>query len=212
MRRPKTPLAELLKPIAKTLRTSTLAIPARAAPATVVELDDDALLKKAMQDVVPLRQDIPYSHPPQAVSPWPQQRLKDEGMVMNDAMSDAWPWDEIKSGEELLYLRAGQKLDTLKRLRRGQWVVQGHLDLHGMNTDEARAAVATFLQTCVRENRRCVRIVHGKGLGSRNKEPVLKNKLRNWLVQRDDVLAFCQARPVDGGAGAALVLVRGPKR
>jgi len=131
---------------------------------------------------------------------------------MHDAMTDFWPWDEIESGEELLYLRAGQKLDTMKKLRRGHWVVQAHLDLHGLNTDEARAAVGAFVHDCVRQDRRCVRIVHGKGLGSRNKEPVLKNKLRNWLVQREEVQAFCQARQVDGGAGAVIVLLRGPRR
>ncbi len=131
---------------------------------------------------------------------------------MHDAMTDFWPWDEIESGEELLYLRPGQRTDTLQKLRKGQWVVTRQLDLHGLNTDEARSAVGEFVHRCVHEDQRCVRIIHGKGLGSKNREPVLKNKLRNWLVQRDEVLGFCQARPVDGGAGAVIVLLRGRKR
>jgi DNA-nicking Smr family endonuclease len=213
MPRRKSPLADLLKPVARALREQredarTLA---HASPATPSGEDEHTLFLLAMADVRPLTRPLPYPHPPEPCSPWPQQRAADEARVMHDAKTDRWPWDEIESGEELLYLRAGQKLDTLKKLRRGHWVVQAHIDLHGHNTDEARAAVGRFLHDCVRDNKRCVRIVHGKGLGSRNKEPVLKNKLRNWLAQRDEVLGFCQARPVDGGAGAVLVLLKAPR-
>ncbi|WP_374357750.1 Smr/MutS family protein [Chitinimonas sp.] len=207
MSRPKTPLAELLKPLARSLRESRRQ-PPPATPAPPPE-DDHSVFMRAVAGTEPLNHPLPYPHPPAEQSPHPRQRQRDEGLVMHDAMTDRWPWDEIESGEELLYLRAGQKLDTLKKLRRGHWVVQAQLDLHGLNTDEARAAVGGFLHRCVQADQRCVRIIHGKGLGSRNKEPVLKNKLRNWLVQRDEVLAFCQARPVDGGAGAAIVLLRG---
>ncbi|GLR14302.1 DNA mismatch repair protein MutS [Chitinimonas prasina] len=210
MARPKTLLADQLKPLARTLKAAK-ARPVGQPAKPVVE-DEAALFRKAVADVQPLKHPLPFLHPSPAASPWPQQHLHDEGLVMHDAMTDFWPWDEIESGEELLYLRSGQKLDTMKKLRRGHWVVQGHLDLHGLNTDEARAAVGAFVHDCVQQDRRCVRIVHGKGLGSRNKEPVLKNKLRNWLVQREEVQAFCQARQVDGGAGAVIVLLRGRKR
>lgn len=211
MARPKTHLAHLLKPIARALHAQSTAKAPATPPAPTVQ-DEHALFVREMKDVEPLRHPLPFPHPPEPVSPWPRQRLLDEEHVMHDAMTDLWPWDEIESGEELLYLRPGQRLDTLKKLRRGHWVVQGHIDLHGMNTDEARAAVGAFIHACVQEDRRCVRIVHGKGLGSKNKEPVLKNKLRNWLAQREEVQAFCQARQVDGGAGAVLVLLRGRKR
>lgn len=200
----------ILRDIKKTLQKQPKK--AAATPPRPVELDTAALFKAAVKDVIPLRRDLPLLHLPPLPSPHPRQRLKDEGLVMHDAMSDNWPWDEIESGEELLYLRAGQKHDTLKRLRRGHWVIQAELDLHGHTTDEARFAVGSFVHDCVKEDKRCVRIIHGKGLGSKNKEPVLKNKLRNWLAQRDEVLAFSQARAVDGGAGAVLVLLRGAKR
>jgi DNA-nicking Smr family endonuclease len=209
MSRPKTRLADLLKPLARRMGAERVAVPE---PPPREPADDGMLFRRAVADAKPLNVPLPYAHPPTPVPPWPRQRLADEQQVMHDAMTDMWPWDEIESGEELIYLRAGQRLDALKKLRRGHWVVQANLDLHGLNTDEARAAVGAFLHRCVHEDRRCVRIVHGKGLGSKNKEPVLKNKLRNWLVQRDEVLAFCQARPVDGGAGAAIVLLRGRKR
>jgi DNA-nicking Smr family endonuclease len=87
-------------------------------------------------------------------------------------------------------------------------VVQSHLDLHGMNRDEARHHVALFLAECLQQGQRCVRIVHGKGLGSPGREPVLKKLVQGWLAQRKEVLAFCQARPADGGAGAVVLLLR----
>ena len=86
--------------------------------------------------------------------------------------------------------------------------MQEQLDLHGLRTDEAREAVGLFLRHAVRKGLRCVRIIHGKGLGSVNKEPVLKSKVRNWLVQKDEVMAFCQARAADGGSGALVVLLK----
>jgi DNA-nicking Smr family endonuclease len=93
-------------------------------------------------------------------------------------------------------------------LRRGHWVVQAKIDLHGLVADEARTYVAEFLADCKKRGIRCVRIIHGKGLGSRNREPVLKNKLRNWLMQRDEVIAYAQARQADGGSGAVIVLLK----
>jgi DNA-nicking Smr family endonuclease len=87
-------------------------------------------------------------------------------------------------------------------------VVQASLDLHGMNRVEAALQVAQFVRASAAQGARCVRIVHGKGLGSRNREPVLKAKLRAWLVPRDEVLAFCQAPAAEGGAGALLVLLK----
>jgi DNA-nicking Smr family endonuclease len=87
-------------------------------------------------------------------------------------------------------------------------VVQDQLDLHGMNREQAAVAVGDFLRHCRARHLRCVRIVHGKGLGSHNREPVLKGKLRKWLVVRDEVLGFCQAPAAQGGAGAVLVLLK----
>jgi DNA-nicking Smr family endonuclease len=88
-------------------------------------------------------------------------------------------------------------------------VIQDELDLHGLIVPDARAILAEFLASCARRGLRCVRIIHGKGLRSRNGQPVLKQKVAKWLMQRDDVLAYCQARPVDGGGGAAVVLLAG---
>ena len=99
----------------------------------------------------------------------------------------------------------------LRRLRRGHWVVQAGLDLHGLNRHQAALHVAEFLHSAVHRGLRCVRIVHGKGYGSKNREPVLKGKLRHWLAMRDEVLAYCQAPDHDGGSGALLVLLKAKK-
>jgi len=114
----------------------------------------------------------------------------------------------MESGEELVFLREGLARQVLRKLRRGHWVVEDSLDLHGMNRVEAALSVAQFLRRCMLRRVRCARIVHGKGLGSRNREPVLKGKLRKWLTLRDEVLAYCQAPAAQGGGGALLVLLK----
>jgi DNA-nicking Smr family endonuclease len=93
-------------------------------------------------------------------------------------------------------------------LRKGGWTIQGEIDLHGLRRDEAREALAAFLRDAIRRGWRCVRVVHGKGLGSPGKTPVLKGKVQGWLMQKDEVLAFVQARGDEGGAGAVVVLLR----
>src|SRR5690606_13130899 len=100
--------------------------------------------------------------------------------------------------------------DVVRKLRRGHWSVLAQLDLHGLRVDEARTAVAEFLRECVRQERRCVRIIHGKGLGSANRQPILKEKVRRWLTQKEEVLAFAEAKPNDGGSGVVLALLKSP--
>jgi DNA-nicking Smr family endonuclease len=166
------------------------------------------LFKAAVKDARPLNTDRIHHQPPKP-KPIPQQFIRDERQALVDSLSDGFfPADELESGEELLYLREGQSPAVLTKLRRGHWVVQANLDLHGMISDEARAMVASFLAECKKRGIRCVRIVHGKGLGSRNKEPILKHKVRHWLMQKDEVIAYAQARANDGGSGAVIVLLK----
>lgn len=141
--------------------------------------------------------------------PIPRQRMADEQAALAESLSDEFNVDTLlDTDEELSYTRANIGRDTLRKLRRGHWVIQGQLDLHGMRREQAREALAEFLRNAVKRGLRCVRIIHGKGLGSVNKEPVLKGKVRNWLVQKEEVIAFCQARAADGGAGALVVLLK----
>ena len=176
-------------------------------------VDGAMLFRRAVADVVPLpppnRAEIPRPRP----KPVAHQRRSDEQQALVDALSDPWDWDAVLStGEELFFSRPGVPTAAVRKLRRGGWVIKGELDLHGHAGNEARMALAAFLNRCMIEDRRCVRIIHGKGHGSKNRLPVLKNKVRHWLMQREDVLAFCQARTVDGGAGAVIVLLKSSSR
>ena len=162
----------------------------------------------AVKSARPLNIDVPFTEKTYP-KPIAKQFIRDEKQALRDSLSDDfYPAHELESGEELLYLRTGQSPDVLSKLRRGFWVVQAQIDLHGLISDEAREYVAEFLGSCKKRNIRCVRIVHGKGLGSRNREPVLKHKLRNWLMQKDEVIAYAQAKPEDGGSGAVIVLLK----
>ena len=96
----------------------------------------------------------------------------------------------------------------VRKLRRGVWAIQGQLDLHGLRRDEARERLGAFLRDADRHGLRCVRVIHGKGHGSPGREPVLKAKVKSWLAQKSEVIAFTQARAADGGHGALLVLLR----
>jgi DNA-nicking Smr family endonuclease len=136
----------------------------------------------------------------------------DEQEILGDTLSDSPAWQQgLENGEELLFRRDGLSQQHIRKLRRGHWKVQDHLDLHGLIATEARALTAAFLAHAIRNGLRCVRIVHGKGLSSPNREPVLKKKLSGWLAQRDEVLAYCQAPQPEGGGGAVLVLLRATK-
>ncbi|MDP3132266.1 MAG: Smr/MutS family protein [Burkholderiaceae bacterium] len=140
--------------------------------------------------------------------PRARQRELDEQAVMREAISDDFDVESLLDTDDALsYRRPGVGLDVVRRLRRGQWSLQGQIDLHGLRTDEARAALSQFVREAHKVGWRCVRVVHGKGLGSPGKTPVLKNKVQRWLVQKNEVLAFVQAKPSDGGAGALVVLL-----
>ena len=170
--------------------------------------DEIDLFLDAVKDVRPLQNDR-VVHPPQKPKPITKQFIRDEQQALADSLSDHFiPTHERETGEELLYLRDGHSPDILSKLRRGHWVVQAAIDLHGLFSDEARLYVSTFISDCKNRGIRCVRIVHGKGLSSRNREPVLKHKLRSWLMQKDEVIAYAEARRQDGGSGAVIVLLK----
>jgi DNA-nicking Smr family endonuclease len=141
-------------------------------------------------------------------APIPRFTEADERQVLADMVSAYFEPADLDTGEELYYRREGVQQAVLRKLRRGQFQVGAALDLHGMTVAVAKEALVDFLHHARRGSLSCVRIIHGKGNGSRHRGPVLKQKINHWLRQRDEVLAFCSARPVDGGTGAIYVLLR----
>ena len=164
----------------------------------------------AVRDVLPLPNPGRVVHTAKPSAPLPLQRLEDDRQVLRDSLSDEAQHDlELESGDTLAFTRPGLSRQVLRKLRSGYWALQDQLDLHGARSDEARMLLVAFLAQAVKRGQRCVLVVHGKGLGSKNREPVLRRRVAGWLAQRDEVLAFCQARPVDGGSGAVVILLKG---
>ena len=145
---------------------------------------------------------------PAPPAPVALQSQRDEEAVMREALSDEFDVDTLLDTDEALsFRRPGLGPDVVRKLRRGGWRIQGQLDLHGLRREDAREALAEFIREAHKAGWRCVRVVHGKGLGSPGKTPVLKGRVQSWLVQKKEVLAFAQARPAEGGAGALVVLL-----
>ncbi|MFQ5645185.1 MAG: Smr/MutS family protein [Thiogranum sp.] len=169
--------------------------------------EDIQLFRSSVGEVRPVVHDriVPTRR---AISPRPVFREMDEAEALRDMLSEQFDPADVETGEELLYIRPGLQRRMLKKLRRGMIVVDAELDLHGMTVPIARDAIAAFLHECRRRHIQCARIIHGKGLGSRHRGPVLKQKMAYWLQQRDEVLAYCSARACDGGTGAVYVLLR----
>ncbi|MEK8033350.1 Smr/MutS family protein [Ideonella sp. DXS29W] len=141
-------------------------------------------------------------------TPEPRQRELDEQAALREALSDEVDVETLLLTDDgLSFRRPDVGPDVLNKLRRGQWAIQGQLDLHGKRRDEAREALSSFIRQAHQQGRRCVRVVHGKGHGSPGKTPVLKSKVQRWLAQRREVMAFAQAPGPQGGAGALVVLL-----
>lgn len=143
----------------------------------------------------------------------PQRRVltqeEDDALVLQQSLSDMFDVDGLLDDDPTLsYAKDGVGPDVVKKLRKRHWPVQDELDLHGMTRDLARGAVGDFVRRCLRRGVRCVRIIHGVGYGSPNGEPVLRSVVHSWLVQLDEVVAFCVANRADGGNGALIVLLK----
>ena len=187
--------------------------PKRAVAATK-HADGDLDITRAFSDVTRLRPNNKAGITRKRPSAVPRQSLADERDALqmskygNEPAPQAWDIGQEIEGEQT-FLRPGLGRDVLTGLRRGRWVVQAEHDLHGMTTDEAHDSLGDFLLEARARGLRCVRVIHGKGLTSRNREPVLKGKVRRWLSHYNDVLAYCEAPRHAGGSGAVVVLLRG---
>jgi DNA-nicking Smr family endonuclease len=171
-------------------------------------LEED-LFREAVKDATPLKPDNRVEPHRNRPPPHPAKRLEDERAVLEELARLALDGDtdDIEIEDDALFLRPGLPRDILRKLRRTHWVIQDDLDLHGLTADEAALETARFLAECKRAGLRCVRIIHGKGLRSRGREPVLKRRIRKLLTRRDEVLAFVEPRAIHGGGGAVVVLL-----
>jgi DNA-nicking Smr family endonuclease len=177
---------------------------------------DDVDLAKAFADVKRLPPSAKARIERARPAPIARQRLADDRDALLASKFGAEPaphsWEvgqEHESGQT--YVRHGLGSDVLGKLRRGHWSLQAELDLHGMTVDEAHDALADFLVDARNRGYRCVRVIHGKGLTSPGREPILKGKVRKWLSHWDEVLAYAEAPRHAGGGGAVVVLLKGAR-
>ena len=173
------------------------------------EARERELFAHSVGTVTPLRKPAP----PAPARPRPEaqasQRQRDEARVLAESISDDFDVESLlETDDSLSYRRAGVAPEVVRKLRRGVWAIQAQVDLHGLRRDAARERLAAFLREADLAGLRCVRVIHGKGNGSPGRASVLKAKVRGWLVQRNEVIAFTQARAADGGHGAVLALLR----
>ena len=166
------------------------------------------LFKRAVGAVKPLAHEPRVSLSGEPAKPLALQQKIDDDNVLRESLSDDFDVSTLlDTDDELSYRRSGIGTDVTQKLRKGHWSLQGQIDLHGLRSDEAREALGLFIRDAHKRGWRCVRVVHGKGLGSPGKTPVLKSKVQRWLVQKNEVLAFVQAKGSEGGAGALVVLL-----
>jgi DNA-nicking Smr family endonuclease len=134
---------------------------------------------------------------------------EDDALVLQQSLSDLFDVDGLLDDDPTLsWAQNGVGPDVVKKLRKRHWKVEDELDLHGMTRDVARGQLGDFLRRAMRRGVRCVRIIHGIGYGSPGGEPVLRSVVHSWLVQLDEVVAFCVAGRADGGNGALIVLLK----
>ena len=170
--------------------------------------DERDLFRRALADAKPLRTARRATEVIRKPAPRARFSRADEAAVLRESLEAHIDDTESHSGESLRFHRPSVGKRTMRKLARGNFSVQDEIDLHGMTVAEAKPRLAEFIERCAREGRLCVRIVHGKGLGSGERGPVLKQKVNRWLRQWDTVLAFVSTRQVHGGTGALYVLLR----
>jgi DNA-nicking Smr family endonuclease len=209
------PAFDALANFRKALDVKNAPPPAPAAPKILPTAAERALFRQAMADVQPLppanRAEIETPKP----KPLPRQRDQDEAAALQETLTGPCSLEDhldmlaTEAGDA--FWRPGLPRRTLADLRRGRWIIQSELDLHGYTREEAHEALGAFIVSCLSRGFRCVRIVHGKGISSPGGYSVLKTLSRQWLTRRAEVLAFCAAKPHDGGDGALIVLLRSLK-
>jgi len=169
--------------------------------------DDAALFRLAMRGVQPLKTRARSAPARRTARPRARFARAERAAVLRESLGPGTDLYEVQPGDELLFRRPGVPDSVVRSLRRGLYRVEAETDLHGLNASDATAHLGQFLRAARARGLRCVRVIHGKGLRSGTRGPVLKNTVNALLRRADAVLAFASARPADGGTGATLVLL-----
>jgi len=172
--------------------------------------DDNDIFRRAMSGAKPLRSDERAANLQKKPSPKARFTRADEKKALRESLEADIDTMQNSNAESMRYHRESVGRRTMRKLARGRFSVQAEIDLHGMTVAEAKPRLSDFIENCARQGYLCVRVVHGKGLGSGQRGPVLKNSVNHWLRKWDSVLAFTTARQVDGGTGAIYVLLQDP--
>lgn len=170
--------------------------------------EDKELFRSAMADAKPAQFEERVQREPKKPKPKARFRRADDKKVLDESLDAEVDDTDHGSGEALRFKRPQVGRTTMRMLSRGAYSIQAEIDLHGMTAAEAKPYLTKFVERCARNGKLCIRIVHGKGLGSGERGPVLKNAVNRWLRRWDHVLAFVSARQVDGGTGAVYVLLK----
>ena len=205
-------LKQVQRVLAETREREAAEAAARAAAERKRAAEKD-LFTRAIGATEPLRRKAAVQLAPEPPAPIPVQHQLDEQRVLRESLSDEFDVTTLLDVDDAMsFRRPGIGTDVTARLRKGDWSIQAQVDLHGLRSDEAREALGGFIRNAYKQGLRCVRVVHGKGLGSPGKQPVLKTKTQRWLIQKNEVIAFVQAKPAEGGAGALVVLLAPARR
>lgn len=205
-------LKQVQRVLAETREREAAEAAARAAAERRRAAEKD-LFARAIGTTEPLRRKAAVPLAPEPPAPIPVQHQLDEQRVLRESLSDEFDVTTLLDVDDAMsFRRPGIGTDVTARLRKGDWAIQAQVDLHGLRSDEAREALGGFIRNAYKQGLRCVRVVHGKGLGSPGKQPVLKTKTQRWLIQKNEVIAFVQAKPAEGGAGALVVLLAPARR
>ena len=176
-------------------------------PPKNINSEDVALVREAVAGARPVthRKADLRGRPPAARA---QFHRRDEQQVLQESLQISAEALDLETGEELIFRRSGVPANVFTQLRRGKFAIKAEIDLHGMTSAQARSELRLFLAESVDARVQCVRVIHGKGLRSGPRGPVLKASVNRWLRQWDDVMAFVSAPARDGGTGAVYVLLR----
>jgi DNA-nicking Smr family endonuclease len=170
--------------------------------------DDDAnLFRRTMSGAKPIKSEKRVAPAVRKVRPKARFARADEEAALRETLEADVDEMEAASGEAMRFHRQSVGRRTMRKLARGKYAVQAEIDLHGMTVEEAKPRLADFIEYSARTGKTCVRVVHGKGLGSGERGPQLKPSVNRWLRKWNFVLAFVSTRQVDGGTGAVYVLL-----